>query len=159
MWPQHPPDKSTGEATKTDAAKLAKLLSNMVFTVIINTSVLATNSLTNSFYIDYGASAHLVPTMCSLRNYVKFASPLEIAAVNNGKIHAYGSGTAWVTMLINGIKCKVNLEDAYYVPGVHVQLLSLGKLKSQEWVVCLKDRGMELWDKRRDLFAIISSIK
>lgn len=64
-----------------------------MFTAIVNSSVLATDTLTNSFYIDSGASAHLVPMKCGLRNYVKFVSPFEIVVVNNGKILVYGSST------------------------------------------------------------------
>ena len=55
--------------------------------------VLTADLPTVSFYINSGACAHLVPMMCSLRNYIKFVSPLENVAVNTRKVLAYGSGT------------------------------------------------------------------
>ena len=137
-------DKPKDEAAKTDTTMAAKPSSNAVFTAIVNTSVLAADSLTDSFYVNSGASAHLVPTMCGLRDYAEFVSPLEIAAANNGKILAYGSGTMRVAASVDGVEREADLEDVYYVPDVHVRLLSLGKLESQGWVVRLKGGGMEL---------------
>src|SRR5258706_13249176 len=123
---------------------------------IVNSSVLTTDTLTNTFYIDSGASAHLVPTKCGLRNYVKFDSPVEIAAANNRKILAYGSGTVRMAVSVGGVEREADLEDVYYVPDVHVRLLSMGKLESQGWVIQLKDGAMELWDRLGDLFAVVS---
>ncbi len=87
-------DKPKAEPAKQIAAAASTSSSDMMFTAIINSSVLTTDTLTDTFYIDSGASAHLVPTKCGLCNYVEFDSPVEIAAVNNRKILAYGSGTA-----------------------------------------------------------------
>src|SRR5882757_8923112 len=86
-------DKPKAEPAKQIAAAASTSSSDMMFTAIVNSSVLATDTLTNSFYIDSGASAHLVPMKCGLRNYIKFVSPFEIVVVNNGKILVYGSST------------------------------------------------------------------
>src|SRR5258706_14038397 len=86
-------NKPKAEPAKQIAATASTSSSDVMFTAIVNSSVLTTDTLTDTFYIDSGASAHLVPTKCGLHNYVEFDSPVEIAAVNNGKILAYGSGT------------------------------------------------------------------
>jgi len=42
--------------------------------------------LTKTFYVDSGASDHLIPSRGELRAYKEFASPVEIAAADNGKV-------------------------------------------------------------------------
>ena len=93
-----------------------------------------------------------------MQNYVEFIEPLEIVAANSSKIYVYGSGTVCIATSASSIKNKADLEDVYYAPDVHVQLLSLGKLEGQGWDICLKDGGMELWDQDGDLFAVISKV-
>ena len=63
---------------------------------------------------------------------------------NSRKIYAYGAGTLQITSSVNGLECQQELEDAYYAPGVHVWLVSLGKLKGQGWGVSLHEGRMEL---------------
>ena len=75
---------------------------------------------------------------------------------NNRKILAYGSGTARVSASVDD--CKADLEEVFYIPDVHVRLLSLGKLESQGWGIRLKDSRMELRDRRGDLFAVGSKV-
>lgn len=146
------------KAAKPDALKLPKGPSNAVFTTMVNLLVLVMESFTKPFYINSGASAHIMPTKCGLCDYVEFNCPVEIAAANDRKIHAIGSGTAQVTTLHDGVICKADLKDIYYVPGIHVQLLSMGKLEVQAWSVHHKDGEMELWDTHRDLFAIVGRV-
>ena len=50
------------------------------------------------------------------------------------------------------------MDNVYYSPGVHAQLVSLGKLEGQGWDVHLKNGGMEVWDQDGDLFANISKV-
>src|SRR5258706_2731339 len=123
-------DKPKAEPAKQIAAVASMLSSDMMFTAIVNSSILTTDTLTDTFYINSGASAHLVPMKCGLHNYVEFDSPVEIAAANNRKILAYGSGTARMAVSVGGVEREADLEDMYYVPAVHVRLLSMGKLES-----------------------------
>ena len=152
---------STSNPKPKDTAPAAKPSSNAVFTAFVNASIIAntaTDSLTEVFYVDSGASAHLVPSVYGLRNYTEFASPLEIAAANNGKIYAYGLGTVRVVSRVDGVDHEAVLEDVYFVPEVHVWLLSLGKLESQGWSVRLANGSMELWDKCGKLFAVVNRV-
>src|SRR5258706_6117962 len=121
-------DKPKAEPVKQIAAAASTSSSDVMFTAIVNSSVLTTDTLTDTFYIDSGASAHLVPTKCGLRNYVEFDSPVEIAAANNGKILAYGSGTARMAVSVAGVERAANLEDVDYVPDVQFSVLWMGKL-------------------------------
>lgn len=54
--------------------------------------------------------------------------------------------------------CQADLEDVYYAPGVHVRLLSLGKLEGQGWGVRFEDGCMVLKDRDGELFAIVSKV-
>ena len=80
----------------------------------------ADGGLTDSFYINSGASNHLVPSKGDLRGYREFERPLEIAAANSGRIYAYGSGTARVTTSTGGVEREADLEEVYYAPEVYV---------------------------------------
>ena len=79
------------------------------------------HSLKDSFYIDSGAFAHLIPSQSSLQNYIKFSS-LEILAVNNRKLLAYSSSTAQVSASVDGVEHKADLEEVFYIPDIHVHL-------------------------------------
>jgi hypothetical protein len=147
-------DGKQKDAGKGESSNTTKPLSGSVFTTLVNSSI-AGLPLTNAFYIDLGVSAHFIPLKTNLHGYVKFGKLLEIAAANNGKIQAYGLGTLRVMTSVEGINREVDLEDVYYVPGVHVHLLSLGKLAGQGWEVCIMDGGMELKDRSGELFAVV----
>jgi hypothetical protein len=138
--------KDTG---KGESSNTAKPSSGSVFTMLVN------SSLTNAFYIYLGVSTHFILSKTDLHGYVKFSKPLEIMAVNNSKIQAYGLGTLRVMMSVEGVDREVDLEDVYYVPGVHVRLLSMGKLAGQGWEVRITDGGMELRDRSGKLFAVV----
>jgi hypothetical protein len=149
-----PKDGKLKDAGKGESSNTMKPSSGLVFTTLVNSSI-AGLPLTDAFYVDSGASAHFILSKTDLCGYVKFGKPLEIAAVNNGKIQAYGSGTLRVMTSVKGVDRKVDLEDVYYVPGVHVRLLSLGKLVGQGWEVRITDGGMELKDRSGELFAVM----
>jgi len=71
---------------------------------------------TAKYYVDLGASKHLIPLKVYLRLYREFNKPVEISVANDGQILAYSSGHLWVATLVNGQEHKVNLEDVYYAP-------------------------------------------
>ena len=73
----------------------------------------------NTFYIDSGASHHLIPTRGDLHAYEKFTTPMEIAAADGGKIYAYGSGTLRVATTVNGLERQEDLQGVCYAPGIH----------------------------------------
>jgi len=111
---------------------------------------------TAKYYVNSGASEHLIPSKVYLRSYREFDKPVKIS--NDGQILAYGSGHLRVATLVNGQEREVDLEDVYYAPRVHVRLLSMGKLEDQGWDVHLHKGGMELRDRNGGLFADIAKM-
>ena len=106
-----------------------------LYTAVAKMALIANTNLTNTHYIDLGVSDHLIPLKGELCTYQEFASPVEIAAADNGKIYAYSTGSLQVKSSVNGWEQHGTLEDVYYAPGVHVQLISPGKLENQGWDV------------------------
>jgi transposase InsO family protein len=151
----NPEEKGKGKATMSEASTSAKAPSGTLYTAMSGDALLANGGPTDKFYVDSGASDHLIPSRGDLRAYKEFAMPVEISAANNGKIYAYGSGTLRVAATANGTEREHNLEDIYYAPGVHARLVSLGKLEGQGWDVRLQDGGMELRNRDGDLFTNI----
>ena len=72
------------------------------------------------YYINSGASKHLIPSKVYLRSYREFDKPVEISVANDRQILAYSSGHLQVATLVNSQECKVDLEDMYYAPQVHI---------------------------------------
>jgi len=104
----------------------------------------STKDSADIFYIDSGASYHLIPSQGGLHAYQKFAMPIEISAANGNKIYAYSSGDLRVATLANGLESEAVLQDVFYAPEVHARLISLGKLQRQGWEIRIWDGGMEL---------------
>ena len=52
----------------------------------------------------------------------------------------------------NGLERESDLQDVYYAPGAHAQLVSLGKLEGQGWDVHLCEGGVELRNRDGDPF-------
>ena len=69
----------------------------------------------NKYYIDLGASQHLIPTRVDLHAYQEFLKPVEITAANGGVVYAYGSGTLKISSLAKGLVTV--LQDVNYTPG------------------------------------------
>ena len=61
-------------------------------------------------------------------------------------------------MSANGLERVADLRDVYYAPGVHVRLVSLGKLEGQGWDIRLCDGRMELRNRDGDLFANVARV-
>jgi hypothetical protein len=64
--------------------------------VVSKIALLANKKLTDYFYVH--------PTTRYLHAYHEFASPVEIAAADSGKIYAYGAGSLQVLSTVNGLE-------------------------------------------------------
>ena len=104
----------------------------------------------NTYYIDSGASQHLIPTQMDLHAYWEFLKPVEIAAANGGVVYAYGSGMLRVSSSAEGLVTA--LQDMYYALGIHACLVSFSKLLHQGWTVHCSKTNMELRTKEGLLF-------
>ena len=151
------PDANAGKADtnsgKADAGSAKK--SGSLFTAMAQA---ATTKRPTTYYVDSGASDHLIPTKDGLRAYRDFDEPVEIAAADSGKIYAYGSGSLHVSTMSSGQLEKAVLDDVYYAPAIHVRLLSLGKLEGQGWDIRLRQGSMELKDRHGDVFAHVPKV-
>jgi len=147
---------SKANASQSKGVSMKKPPSGTLYTAMAYTGMCADNGPTAKYYVNSGASKHLIPSKVYLRLYREFGKPVEISVANDRQILAYGSGHLWVVTLINSQECKVDLEDMYYAPQVHIRLLSMGKLKDQGWDVHLHKGSMELWDHNGGLFADIA---
>jgi len=92
----------------------------------------AKEGLTDDFYIDSGASDHLLLSKGNLHAYIEFEQPVEIAATIRGKICAFDTGH----LRVAPAKWEVDLEG-------------------QGWDICLEDGGMKLRGREGGEFAII----
>jgi transposase InsO family protein len=155
---EKPDEKSRPGKESEKAADKMKSASGTLYTAISHSALLTTGDSTKTFYVDSGASDHLIPSRGELRAYQEFAKPVEISAAKSGKIYAYGSGTLRVATSANGLGREADLQDVYYAPGVHARLVSLGKLEGQGWDVRLRDGGMELCDRDGDLVANVAKV-
>jgi len=102
--------------------------SGTLYAAMSRGALLANGGLTDTFYIDSRVSDHLIPSKGELRTYKESAKPVEIAPADSGKIYAYSTGTLCVAAFASGLEREEDLQDAYYAPGVHVPLVSLGEL-------------------------------
>ena len=63
------------------------------------------------FYIDSGASDHLIPSRGDLNSYREFNKPVEISTADGGKIFSYGSGNLRVATTVNGLEREAEAQD------------------------------------------------
>ena len=141
-------DKPKTEKGKEVTDKL-KASSGLMYTAV---STLNDESA-NVYYIDSGASQHLVPTQSDLQTYQEFSTPVEIAAANGGVVYAYGSGMLKVSSLAEGHIAA--LRNVYYTPGIHTRLVLFGQLLQQGWTVKCSKTQMELHTDNGSLFAVV----
>ena len=144
-------DKAKTNKGKEAAEKL-KASSGSMYTAVRNLK----DKSTNTYYIDSGASQHLIPTRVDLQTYQEFLKPAEIAAANGRVIYAYGSGMLRASLSATGL--VMALWDVYYAPGIHARLISFSRLLQQGWTVCCSKTEMELHTEESSLFANVEMV-
>src|SRR5258706_16435579 len=90
--------------TQGKASSAKKPPSGTLYTAVAHTTVPAKEGLTDCFYIDLGASDHLVPSKGDLRADRVFEQHVEIAVANSGKIYAYSTGYLRVATPASGVE-------------------------------------------------------
>ena len=155
-------DSSKGNTSNTNDAKGKAATSNTNVKKPSGTMYTAMATVANdsadTYYVDSGASHHLVPLLAGLCAYQEFTQPIKISAADSGRILTLGSGSLQVSVVTDGKARDIDIEDVYYTPKVHIHLLSLGKLKGQGWGICLKQGGMELTDGSGHVFIDIAKV-
>ncbi len=109
------------------------------------------------YYLDTGASSHFIEEIRALHSYTPFKVPWSITMAKSGTIQAFGSGTFKFATYVNGKEMNSELQNVYYVPNIHHQLISIGKLFTQGWEPHLSNNGFALYDTQHQLIARATS--
>ena len=78
---------------RREDASSSKAPSGTPYTPVSRNALVSTEEPLDTFYIDSGASDHLIPSRGDLHAYKKSAKPVDISAAECGKFYAYGPGT------------------------------------------------------------------
>jgi len=95
------------------------------------------------WYLDTGASNH----MCGDEHFFKDLAKVEAGDVSFGddlKVAVQGRGTIWYLQKDGRVG---EIRDVYYVPNLKSNILSMGKLMENGYLVLMKDRVLDLKDK------------
>jgi hypothetical protein len=113
---EKPKPRKELEKSEKSTSKLPP--SGTLYTAMSHGALLANRKLINTFYIDSGASDHLIPSKTEHHAYQEFERPVEISAADSGTIYAYSTGSL-CGIISNGLERAEDLQDIYYTPGVH----------------------------------------
>jgi hypothetical protein len=91
---------------------------------------------------------HHVDDVNTLLNYPAFAKPKEMKTAHAGCLHVIGSETVRFSTVAGGKERQGELHNVHYIPGLETRLISLGKLFSQGWDLCLSLSGIDIYDSK-----------
>lgn len=82
------------------------------------------------FYIDSGCTDHLINDKSYFTDIMFLENPIKIAVAKNGNyMEAVGVGNVKVISKINGREIKCTIKNAFYVPNLRKNLLSVKQLE------------------------------
>src|SRR5258706_14293527 len=105
------------------------------------------------YYLDTGASSHFIEEIGALHSYTPFEVPRSITTAEGGTIQAFGSGTLKFATYINGKETNGELQNVYYVPNIHHQVIPVGMLFLQGCEPHLSRNGLALYETKDGLIA------
>ena len=70
----------------------------------------------SQWYIDSGASQHMINSKDAMVHYQDFASPEFVRMGNNYEIKTYGKGNMWIEVKAIGVYRPAELVDVLHVP-------------------------------------------
>ncbi|GBM08697.1 hypothetical protein AVEN_52772-1 [Araneus ventricosus] len=91
----------------------------------IDKEVYASEILSDTWYIDNGASKHMTMNDKSFIEFENFQSPQGITKANGKVLPALGKGTLEIVTVINNKKQFKELKDVWNVPEISKNLFSL----------------------------------
>jgi hypothetical protein len=103
------------------------------------------------YSIDAGAYSHLIEEVDALHDYIPFKVPRMITTAENSTIQAFGLWTLKFAMHFNGKEAKGELQNTYYIPELHHQLISVRKPFSHGWEPQLSRNGFAVYDTKERL--------
>ena len=82
----------------------------------------------DAFFLDSGASDHMVKNINWFAEYKKFQNPLDVTIGDGSKIKAYGKGKINLVSVVGKSKIRCYFESALYVPNINMNLVSLSSV-------------------------------
>ncbi|KAF2894163.1 hypothetical protein ILUMI_12017 [Ignelater luminosus] len=97
-----------------------------------------------SYFLDSGATEHLVCTNVLLSNIRKLKTPIRISVAKSGThIEANQVGNIDIVSEVNGKEYFIKVKDVLSVPGLNHNLLSVRKMEMNGFEVVFKnDKGL-----------------
>lgn len=107
----------------------------------------------HDFYVDSGASAHLIANEDWLRNVSHGQAIKEIVVANKQTIPVKCSGEVQILTSVNNSVYEIVVKDVLCVPSLTTNLLSVSQLIAKGNSVKFTDNGCEIYNTARDLVA------
>ena len=119
------PRKPNSTNTETgDRSKKTNASANMTL-FAVHEEVFATETNSDNWFIDNGASRHVTNNSHYFINFEKFEVPHRITVANGKLLQAIGKGTVKILTVVNGISEIKFLENVWYVPEISKNLFSV----------------------------------
>jgi hypothetical protein len=104
------------------------------------------NGKKESWYVDSGASKHMTNQMASFSQFLPI-KPVNVTLGNGAKVKAVGIGRVPVRFATKEGSTGGLLTDVLYVPDLHFNLVSVGKLASNGWNTLFVKDGCFIQDE------------
>jgi hypothetical protein len=98
---------------------------------------------TGRYIFDSGASEHMTPHRHLLTEY-EAITPIPINATNNSSFNAVGRRYLSIEVPSGHSKTHLKLKDVLYAPGMHMTLVSLGKLDAARFSSTISGNTLHL---------------
>ncbi|XP_026475639.1 uncharacterized protein LOC113380719 [Ctenocephalides felis] len=120
-----------------------------------NGRVFSTGSYNKTdWYVDSGASIHLVNDNNNLREYNKKPDVQEVRTANNMQLKVVSCGSVSLRTAVYGQVYDVEVQDAHYVPQLSANLLSVSALTRKGNRVVFNDNKCKIYSKNNTLVAV-----
>ena len=102
--------------------------------------VIGGESENNQWFIDSGASQHMMPDKKILVNSARFKTLVEVKLADYSMLYSYGKGDVYLSVYNGPEKVKVELKDVVYVPKIQNKLMSLPSMTAKGATVEFKGK-------------------
>jgi hypothetical protein len=106
----------------------------------------------DEFYLDSGATAHMVNDKKFVKNFVAMKDSIYVA--NKDKLEVIGKGTAKLMVKYGDKKTEVEVKDVLVVPGLSTNLLSISCIADQGHSVIFEKSKCVVHDSKGKPFAV-----
>lgn len=115
-------------------------------------SAYAVKEISNEWYIDSGATAHMTSSDKFLHNMRKSVKK-EVIAANNERMEIKGVGDLAQSIILDNELSEVKLSDVQYIPGICANLLSVSQIVKKQYTVIFDINGCKILDRNKKVIA------